>query len=190
MSIKQLVTADDLLQMPENPGKRRELVNGAVIEMSPVIKRHGMIVTTLARLIDTHVARHDLGVVGSGDVGYVLQHDPDTVRAPDVSFVAWGNPAADPPERGYSIGAPTLAIEVVSPDDRASEVHAKVRQFLEAGSHQVWVLWPDLRSVTVHVRDGAAREFGPDTDLDGGSVLPGFSVRVSTLFDIRHRPNP
>lgn len=188
MSVKQLVTAEELLQMPELPGKRFELVDGEVIEVSPVIMRHGVIVTTLARLIDTYVAQHDLGIVATGDVGYVLRRNPDSVRAPDVSFVAWGNPAGtDLPEHGYSEGVPTLAVEVVSPDDGANEIDAKVQQFLDAGTRQVWVLWPSQRAVTVHDQHGAARKLGPEAELDGGDVLPGFSVRVSDLFEIRRR---
>lgn len=76
----------------------------------------------------------------------------------------------------------------MSPDDRATDVHANVRDYLEAGTRQVWVLWPPQRSVTVYEPDGTAREFGPDTHLDGGTVLPEFGVPVGSLFEARrHR---
>ncbi len=81
-------------------------------------------------------------------------------------------------------GPPTLAVEVVSPDDLASDVHAKVQHYLEAGTLQVWVLWPQQRSLTVFDPNGSARGIGPDAHLDGGDVLPGFSVLVGELFDV------
>ena len=81
----------------------------------------------------------------------------------------------------------SLAVEVVSPDDRATEVYAKVQHFLEAGTRQVWVLWSPQRRVTVYTLDGGAQELGPEALLDGGDVLPGFSVRVGDLFEVRCR---
>lgn len=192
MSVKhELVTAEELAQMPEIDGKNYELIDGEVVEVSPVILRHAVIVTTIARLLDNHVAHHDLGIVATGDPGFVLRRGPDTVRAPDVSFLAWDNPAsADLPERGFSEGAPTLAVEVVSPDDRKTEIHAKAQQFLDAGTRQVWVLWPVQRVLTVYDPDGTARELDAEARLDGGAILPGFCVRVGDLFEVRRRRKP
>jgi Uma2 family endonuclease len=188
MSVKQLVTAEQLSEMPELPGRRLELVDGVVIEVSPATMLHGVIVTTLARLIDDYARGHDLGIVGTGAVGYVLRRDPDLVRAPDVSFVSWERvPETGIPDRGFWDGAPTLAVEVVSPDDRAEEVHAKVRDCLDAGTRQVWVLWPRQRTVTVYIPDGAARELTSRAPLEGGEVLPGFTATVGELFEVPRR---
>jgi Uma2 family endonuclease len=188
MSVKQLVTAEELWNMPDPPGKRLELVDGEVVEVSPTTMLHGVIVTTLARLIDDCVQSRNLGFVGTGDVGFVLRRDPDLVRAPDVSFVAWESvPESGLPERGFWEGPPTLAIEVVSPDDRATDIHAKVQQFLEAGTRLVWIAWPDQRSVTVYDATGGVRELGSEARLDGGDVLPGFTTTVGDLFDVGRR---
>jgi Uma2 family endonuclease len=190
MSVKhKLVTADELWNMSDPPGKRLELVDGEVVDVSPVTMRHGVIVATLTRLLDDFVRLHDLGIVAAGDVGYVLRRGPDRVRAPDISFVAWGNvPESELPERGFWEGPPALAVEVVSADDRANEVHAKVHHFLEAGTQQFWVLWPRQRTLTVYARDTSPRELGPDADVEGGDILPGFTARVGDLFEIRrHR---
>jgi Uma2 family endonuclease len=158
MSVKHLVTAEELWNIPNPLDKRRELVNGEVVEASPTTMLHGVIVGQVYEAIRAFVRQQDLGIVAAGDVGYVLRRDPDHVRAPDVSFVAWEDvPESGLPERGFWNGPPALAAEVVSPDDRASEIHAKVRDFLEAGTRQVWVLWPQQRSVTVHEPDGAAQ---------------------------------
>jgi Uma2 family endonuclease len=95
-------------------------------------------------------------------------------------------PEAGVPERFWE-GAPTLAVEVVSPNDRADDIHDRVQDYLDAGSRQVWVLWPRQRSVSVHRPDADTRELGPDATLDGGDILPGFTVRVGDLLDVRRR---
>jgi Uma2 family endonuclease len=80
--------------------------------------------------------------------------------------------------------APDLAVEVVSPNDRANDVQEKVGEYLAAGTRLVWVLWPRSRSVSVHAGRGVTHELGPDEELDGGEVLPGFRVRVANLFEV------
>lgn len=186
MSVKQhLVTAEELLEMPDIPGKQVELVNGKVVEMSPAGGVHTRIMFRLAQRLDAFVGQNDLGEVMPDSLGYVLRRDPDQVRVPDVSFIA---AAQVPPEgvpAGFWEGAPTLAVEVVSPNDRAIDVRAKVQNYLEAGTRQVWVLWPDQRAMTVHDADLGVRELGPDATLDGGEILPGFGVTVGDLFEVK-----
>ncbi len=77
---------------------------------------------------------------------------------------------------------PDLAVEVVSPGDRAEEVYGKVREYLDAGARLVWVVWPRHRAVTVYTLDGQVRERREGDALDGDDVLPGFRVRVAELF--------
>lgn len=189
MSVKHnLMTADQLWNMPDPPGKRLELVDGEVSEVPPATMRHGVIVGQVYETIKSFVRRQHLGIVAAGDVGYVLRRDPDLVRAQDVSFVAWERvPESGLPERGFWEGPPTLAVEVVSPDDRADDIHAKVQHFLEAGTRQVWVLWPGQQTLTVCTPTDKAKEFGPDDHLGGGDVLPGFTARVADLFEVGHR---
>ena len=128
-----------------------------------------------------------MGLVLNDGVGYILDRDPDLLRIPDVSFIAWARvPDEDIPE-GFWPGAPDLAVETVSPHDRANDVHDKVREYLESGTRLVWVLWPKPRSVTAHTPDGVTRELDSDDELLGGDVLPGFRVQVAELFAVRDR---
>lgn len=102
MSVKYLATAEELWTMPDPPGKRRELVDGEIVEMSPATMLHGVIVGKVYEAIVDFVHQHDLGIVAAGDVGYVLRRDPDQVRAPDVSFVTWERvPESGLPDRGF-----------------------------------------------------------------------------------------
>jgi Uma2 family endonuclease len=107
------------------------------------------------------------------------------MRIPDVSFVAGVDVAKDGLPKSYWEGPPTLAVEIVSPNDRAVEIDERVQDYLAAGTRQVWVLWPNRRAASIYVPDADTRELGPDATLDGGDVLPGFTVRVGDLFEIR-----
>lgn len=128
-----------------------------------------------------------LGLVLGDNVGYILRRQPDVVRAPDVSFIAWDRAPDDDELDVFVQGPPTLAVEVVSPHDRANDIHERVQDFLESGTQQVWVLWPRRQSVSVYSSNGDTRELGPDAQLDGGDMLPGFSVTVAALFEVPRR---
>jgi len=119
-------------------------------------------------------------------VAYVLDRDPDQVRIPDVSFVAWSDVPGDGVPEWFWEGPPTLAVEVISPNDRAVDIHWKVRDYLNAGVHLVWMLWPQQASVAVYDH-GTQRELDADDHLGGGDALPGFTVRVGDLFEVRRR---
>ncbi len=128
MSVKHLMTAEDLWRMPEIPGKNVELIDGEVVAVSPAGMGHGLITGNLYEAMKGHVRRNALGIVVGDNVGYVLRRDPDEVRAPDVSFIALERvPKTGLLETRFWEGPPTLAVEVVSPDDRMSDVDAKVQ---------------------------------------------------------------
>jgi Uma2 family endonuclease len=180
------MTAEQLWEMPEAPGKRYELVKGELVEMPGAAGVHGLIVELVLRLVGAHVRERRLGVVFGDGVGYILGRRPDVVRIPDASFLSHARiPEGGVPE-GFIPLSPDLAVEIVSPNDTASELWTKVREYLEAGTRLVWVLWPRDRRVTAYAPGGAYREYSPDDELDGGDILPGFHVRVSELFDIGH----
>ena len=188
MTVKQLLTAEELWALPEVPGKRFELLDGELIEVPGANPLHGLLVELVLRLISAQARERDLGLAFADGTGYILGRGPDRVRIPDVSFVAWERVLAEGvPDEGFWPFAPDLAVEIVSPGDRADDVHSKVREYLAAGTRLVWVLWPRERAVTAHGLDGLIRELGPEDELDGGEVLPGFRVRVADLFAVRRR---
>ena len=182
MSVKLLLTAEDFLTMPEVPGKRFELVDGELVEMPGTGLLHNALLGHVFVLLRSYVRAHDLGMVGVDGLGIVLRRDPDIVRVPDVSFVARDRLPKGALSESFLPFAPDLAVEIVSPSDRAAEVHAKVREYLDAGSRVVWVMWSPTRSVSVHRAGLPTVELGPDDELDGGDVLPGFRVRVREIL--------
>jgi Uma2 family endonuclease len=172
----QLMTARDLA---EQKG-RCELVRGELIVMTPAGAEHGQIVVRLTGPIYSHVAAKKLGAVFAAETGFVIERDPDTVRAPDVAFVRAGRL----PRRsiGFFQGAPDLAVEVLAPNDPAGEVLDKVQQWLAAACEQVWVVDPRTQTVTVYGSNGHIRMLKRGEVLTGGDLLPGFEMQVEEIF--------
>jgi Uma2 family endonuclease len=184
VSVKTLMTAEDFLQMPDEPGKPYELVRGELVEMPGATALHGDVSDLIREVLKGFVRQHRLGRVFGDGAGYIVARDRDVVRVPDVSFVAqYRIPETGVPDTFWPF-APDLTVEIVSAGDREVKVHENVREYLDAGSRLVWVARPKTRSVTAHAADGPLVEFGPDDELDGGDVLPGFCVRAAALFAI------
>jgi Uma2 family endonuclease len=178
---KVLFTADDLLRICTT-GKRYELVDGELVEMAPTGARHGRVAIRTGSRLNNYVERNDLGEVFAAETGFRLARNPDKVRAPDVAFVSKGRlPQGDLPA-GFLDIVPDLVVEVVSPSDTASYVQAKVEDWLRAGVHLVWVLYPDTRSVAVYRSLNEASVLTEDDQLQGNAVLAGFSHPVKDLF--------
>jgi Uma2 family endonuclease len=177
----ELVTANDLLTLEES-GKSTELVRGKLVVREPPSTYHGRVQGILHVLVGSYVRTHALGAVFGQDTGFKIASDPDTVRAPDLAFVDRAR-AAHIARRGYAALAPDLVAEILSPDDRPGEVLAKVGDWLEAGVRLAWVIDPDRRFATVYRDDGSVMTVSSDADVDGEAVLPGFSFRLSELFD-------
>ncbi len=174
----RLVTAEDLLAMGEG---RRELIAGRVVEMTPAGARHGLVGARIAGRLTVFVEPTALGAVFNSDTGFRLARHPDTVRAPDVAFVA-AQRLAGVDLRRYFPGAPDLAVEVVSPEDSFREVEAKARMWLEHGARLVWVVEPEDRVAFVY-RPGRPREdVPPGGALPGDDVLPGLSIPLAECF--------
>lgn len=175
------ISAERYYTLPEIPGYRDELVAGEVIREPMPSFGHGATALRIAHLLTGHVDRNRLGMA-LGECGYVLRRNPDTVRGPDASFVSSERLAAWDARGPFFEGAPDLAVEVLSPSNTRREIAEKVSQYLAAGGREVWVADPKTRRITVHRPDERPRELGPDDTLDGGDLLPGFTVPVAELF--------
>lgn len=179
---RTVTTAEELLRLPDG-GKRYELVRGELREMNSAGARHGRIAMKLGARLDRHVAVENLGIVLAAETGFRISRNPDTVRAPDVSFVSRERvPPGGPPD-GYWDLSPDLAVGVVSPNDAAAEVQSKVQMWLETGTRLVWVVYPGTRSVVVH---NSLKDISILTTvdvLDGGKVVPGFEIPVAEIFE-------
>ena len=177
----KLITAAELLLMPRGDGKRYELIRGVLVEKMPTGHPRAIAVKWISFALANYEAETGYGSVTTGEPGYLLALDPDTVRAPDVAWIAPGRI----PEvtEGYPNLAPDLVVEVLSPGQDLSE---KARMWLHFGSREVWVADPEPVTVTRYWPGEEPVVLGEDDVLDGGELLPGFTSPVWRLFR-RHR---
>lgn len=183
MVTRARLTAQDLWRLGGGDA-RRELVNGKIVEMTPVGGLHGQLTARLGQALLAHVDRHGGGEVVAGDVGFVLglPGDPERVRAPDVAFVSTPRLPGGRLPPGFLSGAPDLAVEVLSPTDNPVNLEQKVRDYLEAGGRLVWVVAPQAHTVTVYRADGSARLLREQDALEGEDVLLGLQIPLSEIF--------
>jgi Uma2 family endonuclease len=176
-SVNEITTAEQLYAASDLG--RCELLRGELRMMSPAGAEHGWIAVNIAVRLWEYVNRNALGVVFAAETGFVLQRSPDTVRAPDVAFVGTARIGTGLP-KGFFPGAPDLAIEVLSPDDRPGQWTAKVRDWLDAGCREVWVVDPAQGTVTVYCEDRSRVASRNDTITT--PLLPGFHLPIADIF--------
>jgi Uma2 family endonuclease len=180
-TITKPMTADELLAMPDD-GYRYELVEGELRRMSPAGDEHGLVGMELAIPLGSHVKKNKLGKLYLAETGFLIKTDPDTVRAPDIAFVRMERIKETPGIKGYRVGAPDLAVEVVSPGDTVSEIEEKVAEWLEGGARMVLVVSPKLHTVTVYRSLTDIVTLTEKDKLDGADVVPGFQMNVVEIF--------
>ena len=173
-----LMTADELIDLPDD-GHRHELVKGVLLTMSPPAVDHGKVQATIIFLLKSFVQAKKLGTV-YGESGFRLETDPDTVLAPDASFI--GSDRVGAASKGYHFGAPDLAVEVISPSERKSKVEQKTQQWLSLGTRAVWLIRPQSRTVEVILANGQRSVFTETDELVDDLVVPGFRVPVAEIF--------
>jgi Uma2 family endonuclease len=163
----------------EYAGKPFELINGKVVAMSPAGGTHGAVINRIQFQLRLYIEEHPIGELFGAETGFRFGDDLRGTDAAFVSLERWQT--VTEPDK-YIPFAPDLAIEVVSPNDVATEVRAKVDLYLTHNTRLVWIIYPAQRQVIVHYPDHTARTFTEDKVLDGGDVMPGLQVPVGKLF--------
>jgi Uma2 family endonuclease len=178
---EQCLTAEEFYRLPNN-GQRYELVGGALVSMAAAGGQHGIIASRLDHRLRTFVEAREVGEVCAAETGFRLAQNPDTVCAPDVSFIARERVAAQGIPESYWPFAPDLAVEVISPSDRFDDILTKVQEYLRAGTRLMWVFHPRTRTVTVYRANWTVQLLTGTEELGGEDVLPGFLCRINELF--------
>jgi Uma2 family endonuclease len=180
MTATQLVTAEQLYQMGSDAPY--ELWEGVLKDVSPSSSKSSVIGAWLLIAIGHFVVEHGLGYVTNSDGGYILNQDPATVVAPDVGFFRGNRFPGGVPERGFYPLPPDLAVEVISPSDRKADIAQKQALYRRAGVPLIWWVDPRRRTVTVYRPDREPEVVDESGTLEGGDVLPGFTLDLETIF--------
>jgi Uma2 family endonuclease len=177
----QLMTADELLAMPDD-GFVYELIKGELVKVSPPPgHEHGLVAMNIAGPLHQYAKSKNLGNVYA-ETGFLLEQNPDTVRAPDDAFISYERIETAGPVKGYWIGAADLVVEVLSPSDTVARFEGKVSQWLASGARMVWVVSPKLHTVTVYRSLNEIMVLTENDTLNGGDVVPGFQIPIAEIF--------
>lgn len=178
-ALSRLLTAEEFLHMPENRGA--ELVDGTIVEKQ-MANESSWLGGEILILIGLYIRDRKLGRVFGPENGLkIWAAHPDRVRKPDVTFIRSGKLPGNRPVRGWQTTVPDLVVEVVSPSDEAEDLERKLSEYREAGVPLIWVVYPGTRSAQV-LTQKSRLDVGANGDLDGGNVLPGFSLSLEELF--------
>lgn len=170
----------DVTAAHDRDGRLCELVDGVLVEKTMGFKESEVAGLILHFLIAFVRPRH-LGIVTAPDGPMRLL--PGLVRIPDVAFVSWDRlPGRKRPAAAVPDLAPDLAVEVLSKGNTRAEMARKLREYFAAGTRLVWLVDPRTRTVRVHSGPRTSRRLGPGDVLDGGDVLPGFTLPLQDLF--------
>jgi Uma2 family endonuclease len=157
-----------------------ELVNGRVVPLTPTAYGHGFMEARIAGRLLAYAESTGRGEVMSGEAGIYIRRNPDTVRAPDAAFISNERLSQRKSPTFLDI-APELVVEVLSPDDRWSEVTEKIQEYFAAGVARVWVVDPRKRKLHAYRSPSEVEQFGEGQILTDEEILPGFRLVISEL---------
>jgi Uma2 family endonuclease len=180
----EITSAEQLFRTSKGEN-RRELIRGVLTVMSPAGSEHGRIASRILIRLGSYVEANDLGETFAAETGFLIEADPDTVRAPDAAFVSHKKLKETDQTSAYLPLAPDLVVEVVSPSDSSSEVEAKAEQWLNAGSQIVLVADPKNESLRVYKSKSEIQVLRAGETFSSGEVCEDWQLAVSDVFKIR-----
>lgn len=174
------ITGEELFQQPDLG--RCDLVEGRIVPMTPTGYFHGVVEFRLAAKLVGYADQTGRGIAFGGEAGILIRRNPDTVRAADAAFISNERSARRSPSSSYLDVAPELVVEILSPDDRWSDVMEKLSDYFSAGVDAAWVLDPKRKEIYVYRSLNEVQRFGQGQILTDEELLPGFSLSLDDLF--------
>jgi Uma2 family endonuclease len=180
-------TVEDVVYFNDHKDQLCELIDGTLVRKA-VGFYESYIALQIAMLLSQFVTERNLGIV-AGEAG-MLQIFPDEVRIPDVSFISQERLSKSGfPDEAAPHVAPDLAVEVISRGNTRQEMDQKLKEYFEAGAKAVWYVSPKSRQVIAYTSPDSFTELNESDTLDGGKVLPGFTLELKSLFSTPEAPS-
>ncbi|MBF2096763.1 MAG: Uma2 family endonuclease [Gloeomargaritaceae cyanobacterium C42_A2020_066] len=168
------------MALPDD-GNRYELVNGELVNMGNAGLKHGYYATLVGSLLSNFVRAQRLGIILDSSTAFTMKSG--NKRSPDASFLSKARlKAGGGLIKGFFVGAPDLAVEVLSPGNTVEEIHDKIVEYFDSGSQLVWVIHPDEQYVLVYRHPQPSRLLLNTDSLEGEDVIPGFHLPLAELF--------
>ena len=176
-------TEQDVLSVHDRESRLCELIDGILVEKT-VGTYESLIAGFIVTKINVFLEQYDLGIALGADG--MLEILPDQIRIPDAAFLSWDQFAdRQVPDAAIWKRHPDLAVEVLSSSNSATEIACKIVEYFASGTQQVWVIDPQSKTAVVHHSSGQSHPIAPEGALEGGELLPGFSLPLATLFRIK-----
>jgi Uma2 family endonuclease len=160
-----------------------EIVDGQPVEAPPMSAYATWLASRLHGLLWPYTEEHALGTAVT-EMLFILDVQRDLRRRPDVAFVSAARWPLhqELPETGDWNVVPTLAVEVLSPNDVMKDVLAKLREYFQCGVQVVWVVLPEEQQVYVYMSPTQVRILTAGDTLTEEQLLPGFHLPLTRLF--------
>ena len=181
-------TERDVIAVHDRENRLCELVDGTLVEKVMGFDESIYAVHLAASLLN-YLETHDLGQVVGADG--MMRLFPGLVRIPDAAFISWGRFPKGKRRRGeIPTVAPDLVVEVLSKKNTPKEMERKLDEYFRVGARLVWYVDPKKRIVRVYTARDRSIVLREDQMLDGGDVLPGFSLSIRDWFTKAERSGP
>ncbi|MCE9560618.1 MAG: Uma2 family endonuclease [Planctomycetes bacterium] len=174
-------TERDLIRKHGARRKLYELIDGTLVEKG-MGHPESVLSHQLGAMLWVFLQQHDLGYCTTADD--LVRVLPGLVRGPDVSFVSWKTrPEKVIPQEQISTKVPDLAVEILSPSNTRKEMQIKLKEYFLGGVKLVWIIDPKTRTAESYTAPDAKTAISADGTIDGGDVLPGFTLPLTKLFE-------
>jgi Uma2 family endonuclease len=178
----------DALAGQIEPDGLYEIIDGRIVEKTMGVYENWL-ATVIVVQLSRYAAQHPVGRALVETI-FDLRPNVDRQRRPDVAFVSfdrWARDRGIPRTASWPV-VPDLAVEVISTTNTADEVAEKIEEYFQVGVRLVWVVYPRQMKIYAYTSTTRVRILGPDDELDGADVLPGFRLPLRDLFDKAGEP--
>jgi Uma2 family endonuclease len=161
-----------------------EIVDGEFVRKPPPWALESVLASLLQGLMGPFARANGLGRVVT-EILFLIDRTRILMRRPSLAFVSaqrWPPRRRVPETEAWDV-VPDLAIEVINPTTQADAFAIKIEEYFQAGVKAVWVILPVTSKVYVYESPTRVRILQVGDVLEGGDLLPGFQVALSTLFE-------